>query len=74
MGIEAFILPWLVAMSMVAAAGIISLARRFGLMPPASRFVPPSERDAPFWTRQAIKAAIVGFATWQIVIILMRVI
>ena len=72
MGIEAFIIPWLFAMSMVAVAGLVSLARRFGAIRYRDKFVCPDQRGAAFWVKQIIKAAIVSFALWQIFLILKR--
>ena len=74
MGIEAFILPWLFAMALVAISGLISLARRFGLVRYRERFVPSVERNGTFWCKQTVKGAIVAFALWQMYLILKRVI
>jgi hypothetical protein len=74
MGIEAFILPWLLTMAAVAVAGLVSIARRFGVVRYRDRYVAPPERDAAFWTKQLLKAAIVGFAVWQMYLILKRVV
>jgi hypothetical protein len=73
MGIEGFIFPWLIAMSIVALLGSASLAQRFGFLPPDRRHIPSGDRDAGFWIRQTIKVVIVGFAAWQIAVILTRV-
>ena len=72
MGIEAFIIPWLFAMSMIAVSGVVSLDRRLGLLRKHQRWVDSPNRDFRFWTRQSLKAAIVGFALWQIALILKR--
>ena len=70
MGIEAFIIPWLFAMSMIAVAGVVSLDQRLGLVRKHQRWVDPDNRDTGFWARQSLKAAIVVFALWQIALIL----
>ena len=74
MGIEAFILPWLLAMALVAVSGLIFLARRFGLVRYRERFVPSIERNGTFWTKQTVKGAIVAFALWRMFLIFKRVI
>jgi len=72
MGVEAFIIPWLFAMSLLAVGAVVSLSRRFGIIRSSNRAVPSPERSTAFWTRQTIKAVIVAFALWQIFLILQR--
>jgi hypothetical protein len=72
MGVEAFVIPWLFAMTLVAIGGLGSLARLLGIIRYRSRAVPSADRNSAFWTRQIIKIAIVAFAFWQIFLILQR--
>ena len=74
MGIEAYILPWLILMSIVVAYGTYSLIHR---TLPAFRDseVGRQRRMQPsFWLRQAVKIAVVIFALTQVTGILKRIV
>ena len=72
MGVEAFILPWLILMSIVAAYGIYSLFRR--LVPVLQNREACRQQAPSFWFKQALKLAIVIYALTQVTWILKRVI
>ena len=69
MGIEAYIIPWLIVMCIIAIIGIVSLARELR----TGAFSQGLGRTVWFWLRQATKATIVAFALRHAFVILQRV-
>ena len=74
MGVEAYILPWLILMSILAALGVYSLFRRLHPVLQNSEVGRQRATQPSFWLKQALKLAIVIFALTQVTWILKRVI